>query len=75
MGSGSGDGKKKLTPGCMALVEEGIYLILSQWTALQLALQYRSYDKFSCQKAEQLRADIFSWFTNSKGGIAFDDYA
>ncbi|KAI3922488.1 hypothetical protein MKX01_006177 [Papaver californicum] len=50
----------------MALVAEGIYLILSRWTALQLALEYRSYDNFSCQKAEQLHADIFSWFTQSK---------
>ncbi|KAI3923625.1 hypothetical protein MKW98_011255 [Papaver atlanticum] len=62
MGSDIGNGKK-LT---LALVEEGIRLILSQWTALQLALQYRSYDRFSCQKAEQLRADIFSWFIQSK---------
>ncbi|KAI3851433.1 hypothetical protein MKX03_013046 [Papaver bracteatum] len=61
MGSGSGDGNYKL-----ALVDEGIHLILSQWTGLQLALEYRNYDRFSCQKAEQIRADIFSWFTHSK---------
>ncbi|RZC60019.1 hypothetical protein C5167_021777 [Papaver somniferum] len=61
MDSGNGDGNNKL-----ALVEEGIHLILSQWTALQLALQYRNYDRFSCQKADQLRADIFSWFTHSE---------
>ncbi|XP_026383231.1 pre-rRNA-processing protein TSR2 homolog [Papaver somniferum] len=61
MDSGSRDGNNKL-----ALVEEGIYLILSQWTALQLALQYRNYDRFYCQKSDQLRADIFSWFTHSK---------
>ncbi|MCL7024321.1 hypothetical protein MKW94_027897 [Papaver nudicaule] len=50
----------------MSLFAEGIYLILSQWTGLHLALKYRSYDEFSCQKAEQLRADIFSWFIQSK---------
>ncbi|KAI3851432.1 hypothetical protein MKX03_013045 [Papaver bracteatum] len=66
MDSGSGDENYNLPARCMALVEEGIYLILSQWTALQLALEYRNYDRFSCQKADQLRADIFSWFTHSK---------
>ncbi|KAI3996046.1 hypothetical protein MKX01_030896 [Papaver californicum] len=65
MGTSSGDGKK-LTPESMAIVAEGIFLILSRWTALQLALQYRVYDKFSCQRAEQLHADIFYWFTQSK---------
>ncbi|MCL7038212.1 hypothetical protein MKW94_027263 [Papaver nudicaule] len=65
MFSGCEDGKK-MTRECRALIEEGIYLILLNWTGLKLALEHRSYDRFSCQTAEQLRLDIFSWFTQSK---------
>lgn len=46
---------------------EGIYLTLSKWSALQLAVENEWGGRNSVQIAEQLGSDIFSWFTQTKG--------
>ncbi|OVA04732.1 Pre-rRNA-processing protein TSR2 [Macleaya cordata] len=69
----NGEHVKKSSPESDSLLAEGISLILSRWTGLELALAYRSYDRYSRGKVEQLSNDIFSWFTQSKEPLYVDD--
>ncbi|OVA03536.1 Pre-rRNA-processing protein TSR2 [Macleaya cordata] len=72
MGSVNGDVEvsKQLTPESMPLLADGISVILSRWTGLQLML---SEERYPQQKLERFSHDIFSWFTQSKEPLFIDD--
>nr|BDX99460.1 pre-rRNA-processing protein TSR2-like [Malus domestica] len=54
--------ERKLSAESRPILQEGIGLVLFRWSALQLAVEN---EWGSCRKAEQLVADIFSWFNHS----------
>ncbi|KDP23617.1 hypothetical protein JCGZ_23450 [Jatropha curcas] len=72
-GSGSGQPKKQLLSESLPIFEEGIFLVLSRWSALQLAVQNEWGGRGSGQLANQLGADVLSWFTQSKEPLYIDD--
>jgi pre-rRNA-processing protein TSR2 len=51
----------------MEVFQEGIALVLSRWSALRTAVENQWGGPYSHVKAQQFPADIFSWFTQSKG--------
>jgi pre-rRNA-processing protein TSR2 len=53
----------------MEVFQEGIVLVLSRWSALRTAVENEWGGRNSHIKAQQFAADIFSWFTQSKGTI------
>ncbi|KAF8392367.1 hypothetical protein HHK36_022709 [Tetracentron sinense] len=57
----------QLTPEARSILGEGITLLLSRWTALQMAVENEWGGRDSRMKSEKLVADIFSWFSQSKG--------
>ncbi|KAK1382745.1 pre-rRNA-processing protein TSR2-like [Heracleum sosnowskyi] len=54
-------------------LQEGIQLLLSQWSSLQVAVENEFGGPDSRRKSQQLPVDLFSWFTQSKGPIYIDD--
>ncbi|KAL8090189.1 uncharacterized protein LOC141695254 [Apium graveolens] len=54
-------------------LQEGIQLLLSQWSSLQVAVENEFGGPDSRRKSQQLPVDLFSWFTKSKGPIYIDD--
>lgn len=48
-------------------LQEGIQLLLSQWSSLQVAVENEFGGPDSRRKSQQLRVDLFTWFTQSKG--------
>ncbi|KAK9139901.1 hypothetical protein Scep_009582 [Stephania cephalantha] len=52
---------------------EGIALTLSQWSALQLAIQNQWGGADSLQKSGQLMAELFSFFSSSRVPLCIDD--
>ncbi|XP_020572622.1 pre-rRNA-processing protein TSR2 homolog [Phalaenopsis equestris] len=54
-------------------LEEGIFLVLSRWTALQMAVENEWGGRESRRKSEELASAIFSWFTQSKEPLYIDD--
>ncbi|KAJ6876976.1 pre-rRNA-processing protein TSR2 [Populus alba x Populus x berolinensis] len=64
---------KQLTADSISQFREGIRLILSKWSALQLAVENEWGGRGSHLLAEQLASDIFSWFTQSKEPLYIDD--
>ncbi|KAL6987144.1 hypothetical protein U1Q18_012900 [Sarracenia purpurea var. burkii] len=56
-----------------AQLQEGISLLLSRWTALQMAVESEWGGPDSRLKSKQLVADIFSWLTQSKDPLYIDD--
>ncbi|CAK7340897.1 unnamed protein product [Dovyalis caffra] len=64
---------KQLTTDSISQFREGIWLILSKWSALQLAVENEWGGRGSLLLAEQLASDIFSWFTQSKDPLYIDD--
>ncbi|EEF49714.1 Pre-rRNA-processing protein TSR2, putative [Ricinus communis] len=64
---------KQLPPESVPLFQEGIFLILSRWSALQLAVENEWGGRGSRQLADQIGFDIFSWFTQSKEPLYIDD--
>ncbi|KAM0995047.1 hypothetical protein COP2_010743 [Malus domestica] len=67
------EGERKLSAEAVAIFREGIGLVLSRWSALQLAVDNEWGGRGSRQKAEQLAADAFSWFTQSAEILYIDD--
>ncbi|XP_010259056.1 PREDICTED: pre-rRNA-processing protein TSR2 homolog isoform X2 [Nelumbo nucifera] len=61
------------SPESLSRLSEGISLLLSRWTALQMAIENEWGGKDSRQKSEQLAADIFSWFSQSREPHYIDD--
>lgn len=53
------------------LLQKSIVLLLSRWYALQMAIENQWGGSDSLQKSHQLAADLFSWFSKSKGCIVF----
>ncbi|OVA05437.1 Pre-rRNA-processing protein TSR2 [Macleaya cordata] len=64
---------KQLTPESRSLFVEGISLVLSRWTALQMAIQNEWGGRDSRQKSDQLASDILSWFSKTKEPLYIDD--
>ncbi|XAR52506.1 hypothetical protein NMG60_11020627 [Bertholletia excelsa] len=54
-------------------LQEGIGLLLSRWSALQMAVENEWGGPHSRLKSQQLAADIFSWLTQSKEPLYIDD--
>ncbi|KAK7322467.1 hypothetical protein VNO77_25848 [Canavalia gladiata] len=52
---------------------EGIGLVMNRWTALQMAIENEWGGRSSRLKAQQLAADVLSWFTQTKGPLYIDD--
>ncbi|CAA6670090.1 unnamed protein product [Spirodela intermedia] len=52
---------------------EGVSLVLSRWTALQMAVEDGWGGKDSRQKSQELEAGIVSWFIQSKEPLYIDD--
>ncbi|XP_043691452.1 pre-rRNA-processing protein TSR2 homolog isoform X2 [Telopea speciosissima] len=63
----------QLTPEALSVFSEGISLLLSRWTSLQMAVQNEWGGRNSHQKSEQLAVDLFSWFSQSKEPLYIDD--
>jgi hypothetical protein len=61
------DPPKALSAEALSIFSEGIGLILSQWWALQMAIENEWGGRDSRLKADQIASDIVSWFTHSKG--------
>ncbi|KAK2380324.1 pre-rRNA-processing protein TSR2 protein [Trifolium repens] len=57
----------------MEVFQEGIGLVLSRWSALRTAVENEWGGPQSHSKAQQLAADIFSWFTQSNDQLYIDD--
>ncbi|XP_050211062.1 uncharacterized protein LOC126661279 [Mercurialis annua] len=65
--------KKPLPAESVPLFQEGLFLTLSRWSALQLAVENEWAGKGSLHLADQLRSDVFFWFTQSKEALYIDD--
>ncbi|XXG77163.1 hypothetical protein AAC387_Pa08g1370 [Persea americana] len=65
--------KARLSTESLSALSEGISLLLSRWTALQMAVQNEWGGRDSLQKSTQLSSDIFNWFSQSKGPHYIDD--
>ena len=50
--------------------EDGVQLILSKWTALQLAVDQEWGGRNSRDKAEDMLDELFDWFYRKKGASA-----
>ncbi|CAN6282031.1 unnamed protein product [Urochloa humidicola] len=72
--SGAGGGGP-ISAEASAALGEGIRLVFGRWTALQMAVENQWGGRNSRAKADQLGADILSWFCNSKGPHYFEDLA
>ncbi|XP_061373380.1 uncharacterized protein LOC133315735 [Gastrolobium bilobum] len=55
------------------LFSEGIGLVLYRWSALRTAVENEWGGRESRLKADQLAADLLSWFTQSKEPLYIDD--
>ncbi|CAN1190245.1 Pre-rRNA-processing protein TSR2 homolog [Linum perenne] len=64
---------KRLTAEALPVLNEGIYLVLSRWSALQLAVENEWGGRRSRQLADQLASDVFAWFTKSKAEPLYID--
>ncbi|KAF6164597.1 hypothetical protein GIB67_032825 [Kingdonia uniflora] len=62
-----------LSQQSLPLFSEGINLVLSLWTALQMAVQNEWGGRNSRERLEQLAADIFSWFSQASASFYIDD--
>lgn len=64
---------QQLTAEAAAQLQEGIGLVLSRWTALQMAIENEWGGRGTRDKSNQLNLDIFSAFTQSKEKVYMDD--
>ncbi|KAA8524713.1 hypothetical protein F0562_011136 [Nyssa sinensis] len=62
-----------LKPEIVSRLQEGISVLLSRWTGLQMAVKYEWGGRDSLKKFEQLAADILSWFSQSKAPHCVED--
>lgn len=63
----------KLTAEAVIQFQEGIDLLFSRWTALQMAVQNEWGGPHSHLRARQIIVEIFSLFTQSKERVYIDD--
>ena len=54
-------------------LEQGISAVLSRWNGLEMAVQNQWGGRDSTRKAQQLSADILSWFSQSKAPRYVED--
>ncbi|KAJ4832090.1 hypothetical protein Tsubulata_049429 [Turnera subulata] len=64
--------RQLLTEESGSVFGEGISLLLSNWSALQLAVENEWGGRGSRRIADQMVSDIFSWFTSSKEPLYLD---
>jgi len=72
-GGSDADPSQTLNPQSLNLFGEGISLVLSRWTALQMAIENQWGGWDSLQKSHDLASSILSWFSQSKGPLYIDD--
>ncbi|TYK31303.1 pre-rRNA-processing protein TSR2 [Cucumis melo var. makuwa] len=68
-----GGGNRLLPADAFPLFQEGIGLVLSRWSALQLAVENEWGGRDSRRKVELLCSDIFTWFAQNKEQLYIDD--
>ncbi|KAM0944107.1 putative pre-rRNA-processing protein TSR2 [Dioscorea sansibarensis] len=73
MDSGNRGPTPVLSPEAATRFGEGISLVLSRWTALQMAVQNGWGGRESRQKADKLASAVLSWFSNDKAPLYIDD--
>ncbi|XP_057502281.1 pre-rRNA-processing protein TSR2-like [Actinidia eriantha] len=64
---------RQISAESAAQLQEGISLLLSRWSALQMAVENEWGGHDSSLKSHQLASDIFSWLTQSKEPLYIDD--
>ncbi|KAL6586794.1 hypothetical protein OROMI_001782 [Orobanche minor] len=64
---------KRLAAEALPVLNEGIYLVFSRWSALQLAVENEWGGRRSRQLSDQLASDVFAWFTQSKAELLYID--
>ncbi|KAI0493058.1 hypothetical protein KFK09_027334 [Dendrobium nobile] len=57
----------------MEVLQEGISLVLSQWSALQMAVRHEWGGRDSRRKCDELAGTLLSWFCQSKAPVSIDD--
>ncbi|WVZ22651.1 hypothetical protein V8G54_001195 [Vigna mungo] len=67
------DGARRLQGQSIGVFNEGIGLLLFRWSALRTAVENEWGGRESRVKADQLVADVLSWFTQSKEPLYIDD--
>lgn len=72
-GGGEAGLSQTLTAESLNLFSEGISLVLSRWTALQMAIENQWGGRDSREKSHDLASSILSWFTQSKEPLYIDD--
>ncbi|KAL8149111.1 hypothetical protein AgCh_006205 [Apium graveolens] len=65
--------RPQLSDEASVKLQEGINLLLSRWSSLQVAVENEFGGRDSRKRSQQLPIDIFSWFTQSKGPIYIDE--
>ncbi|OIV89624.1 hypothetical protein TanjilG_14795 [Lupinus angustifolius] len=65
-------GMRRLQGESISMFNEGIGLILYRWSALRTAVENEWGGRESRLKAEQLAADLLSWFTQSKAMLSIN---
>ncbi|XP_050378834.1 pre-rRNA-processing protein TSR2-like [Argentina anserina] len=65
--------ERKLTGAAATVFQEGVGLVMSRWSALQLAVENEWGGRDSRQKAEQLVSDIVYWVNHSTEPLYIDD--
>ncbi|KAK9943039.1 hypothetical protein M0R45_008663 [Rubus argutus] len=65
--------ERKLSAEAGAVFQEGVGLVLSRWSALQLAVENEWGGRDSRLKAEQVISDIISWVNHSTEPLYIDD--
>lgn len=59
--------RKYLSAESGSIFREGIVLVLSRWSALQIAVENEWGGRDSRRKADLLASEIFNWFAQSTG--------
>uniref|UniRef100_A0A2P2NHJ2 Uncharacterized protein MANES_08G120700 n=1 Tax=Rhizophora mucronata TaxID=61149 RepID=A0A2P2NHJ2_RHIMU len=72
-GRGLNEHPKQLSAESQPLFKEGIYLVLSRWSALHLAIENEWGGRGSGCLADQLASDIFSWFAQPRAEPLYID--
>ncbi|KAK7293557.1 hypothetical protein RJT34_16425 [Clitoria ternatea] len=67
------EGLRRLQGQSIGVFNEGIGFVLFRWSALQAAVENEWGGRESRLKADQLAADVLSWFTQSKEPLYIDD--
>ncbi|XP_058093798.1 uncharacterized protein LOC131239900 [Magnolia sinica] len=71
--SGPPPSQQTHTAESLSMLSEGVWLVLSRWTALQMAVQNEWGGRDSRQKSDQLMSDIIAHFTDTKDPYYIDD--